>query len=170
MTNPAGVTMPPFEVLEGQVYIVLKGTAVFGQVISINPQSQISTKKVARLGDTNKSTSYQPAEHSFSMEVYSEKDPNELAMLLGGTAKPSSGGWVGTEQLRLNATVAAYDLKIDVYNAATGSGDAKQGTWFLIGCKPASMNIQIQAENPGTVSINGECNDLYYTPAAGIGA
>lgn len=170
MTNPSGVTMATFEVLEGQVYVLVKGSSVFGQVLSINPQSQISTKKVARLGDTNKSTSYQPAEHSFSLEVYSEKDPNELAMLLGGTTKPGSGGWAGTEQLRLNATVTAYDLKVDVYGSATGSGDVKQGTWHLIGCKPASMNVQIQAENPSTISINGECNDIYYAPAAGIGA
>lgn len=169
MANPSGVTMPAFEVLEGQVFILKKGSTVFGQVISINPQSQTPTKKIARLGDTNKSTSYSPTEHSLKLEIYAEKDPNEMGALLG-VAKPGSGGWVGTEQIRLNATIAAYDLTIDVYNAATGSGDVKQGTWTIDNFKPANFNIQIQAENAAQVSLDGECDDIYYVPVAGIGA
>lgn len=170
MASPSGVTMPTVEILEGSVYVLLKGTAVLGQVISVQPQSQVQSRKLARIGDTNKTTSYSPAEHSFNVEVYAERDPNEMAALLGGTAKPVSGGWVGTEQLRLNPTVAKFDLKIDVYNAATGSGDTKQGTWHIVGFKPTTLNPTIQADAVVTIQINGECDDIYYQPAAGIGA
>lgn len=168
MASPT--TVPAFEIQEGQVFIVKKGTTVIGQATRINPQSTAQTRKIARLGDTSKKVSYQPTEHSVSLELYSESDPDQMAALLGGTTKPSSGGWVGSEKLFLNPTIAAFDLLIDVYDAATDGSDNKIGTWTLDDFKPTSLNVNIQADNPATITMNGEMIDLYYTPAAGVGA
>ncbi len=170
MSSPSGVTMPAIEILESSVYVLKKGTQVLGQVVSVQPQSQIQSRKLARIGDTNKTTSYSPAEHSFNVEVYAEKDPNEMAALLGGTQKPVSGGWVGTEQLRLNPTVAKFDMTMEVYGSATGSNDELQGTWHIKGFKPTTLNPSVQADANVTIQINGECDDIYYQPEAGIGA
>lgn len=163
-------TVPTFELQEGQVFVVKKGTTVIGQATRINPQSQSQTRKIARLGDTSKKVSYQPTEHSASLEMYSEADPDQLAQILGGTVKPNSGGWVGTEKLFLNPSIAAYDLLIDVYDAATTGSNTKIGTWTLKTFKPTSINVNIQADNPTTITLNGEMEDLYYTPSAGVGA
>lgn len=168
MASPT--TVPAFQLQEGQVYVVKKSTSVIGQVVRINPQSQVQTRKVARLGDTTKKTSYQPTEHTVSLELYTEYDPAQLALLLGGTAKPGSGGWVGTEKLFLNPTIAAYNLLIEVYDAATDGADNLQGIWTLENFKPTSLNVNIQADNPSTITMNGEMDDLYYEPEAGVGA
>lgn len=168
MASPT--TVPAFQLQEGQVYVVKKSTNVIGQVVRINPQSQVQTRKVARLGDTTKKTSYQPTEHTVSMELYTEYDPAQLAHLLGGTAKPGSGGWVGTEKLFLNPTITAYDLTIEVYDAATDGADNLVGAWTLDNFKPTSLNVNIQADNPSTITMNGEMDDLWYIPAAGVGA
>jgi hypothetical protein len=57
-----------------------------------------------------------------------------------------------------------------VYDAATDGSDNKIGTWTLDDFKPTSLNVNIQADNPATITMNGEMIDLYYTPTAGVGA
>ena len=170
MASPYGVTMPTFEVTESQVYVIKKSTTVLGQVVSIGPQSNIPTRKLPRIGDTNKKTSYGTVEHSVSMEIYSEFDPNEMAAILG-VDKPATGGWVGNEQIRLNPSITAYDLTVEVYTAATGEAtDELAGSWTLKEFKPTQLGIRVQADNAVTFTVNGECNDIYYTPDTGYGA
>jgi hypothetical protein len=169
MASPTGVTMPAFEVAEGQVFVLKKGTQVIGQVSRINPRSQTPSRKIARIGDTTKKTSLSPTESNVSMELYHEMDPNDLGALLG-VPKPGSGGWVGTEEIRLNNTVAPYDLTIEVYDGAVGTGDVLQGKWTLDNFRPASMNVNIQADAAATVTVDGEVDDIYYTPEDGVGA
>lgn len=169
MASPSPVTMPAFEVVEGQVYVVKKSTKVLGQMSSITLNSQTSTKKLARLGDTGKSTSYSPAEYTANLEMYSEFDPDQLGVMLGVT-KPVSGGWVGTEVLRLNATTAAYDLTVEVYGSATGTSDVIKGIWTLTNFKISSMNVPITADNASTITLQGDCDDIKYIPSAGVGA
>lgn len=168
MASPT--TMPALQVQEGQLYVLRRGSTVIGQALRVQPQSNVPTRKVPRLGDTNKSTSYQPAEHSVSIEIYAERDPVALAQLLGGAVKPASGGWVGTEVLSLNPTVAAFDLFVDVYETATGTSDELAGTWTLENFKPSSLSVPVQADNVVTHTINGELDSLTYTPEAGYGA
>lgn len=170
MTHPKGVSMPTFSLLPGQVYVLKKGSRICGQVLSLNPQSQAPTKKVSRIGDTAKSTSFSPVEHTMQMEIYISKDFEELADLLGFTV-PASGGWVGTEQIGLNPTVSTYTLTIETYDANTGlNADNLVGTWTITGYRPSSLNVQIQAENESTATLNGEPGNIYYVPAAGVGA
>ena len=161
MASPSPVTMPAFEVTESQVYVVKKSTTVMGQMASFAMQSNVPSRKVARIGDTNKSTSYSPAEHSANMELYSEFDPDELATILGD---PKGGNWAGTEELRLNSTITAYDLTVEVYDAATGVSDTLLATWTIDNFKPTSLAVQIRADSPVTYTINGECDDIFLTP------
>ena len=170
MASPSPVTMPAFQVTEGQVFILRKASTVLGQVSRVNPRSNTPSRKIARLGDTNKSTSLAPTEHTISVEIYHETDPSELAAILGGTAKPGSGGWVGTEQLFLNATVTPFDLSVDVYDGATGTSDSLVGTWEIADFRPASMNVNIQADSAATITIDGEPASIIFEPAAGVGA
>ena len=170
MASPSPITMPTFEVTQSSVYVVKKGSLVLGQVASANPQSNVPSRKLARLGDTNKHTTYQPAEHSMQLQMYSEFDPDQLAEILGGTIKPSTGGWAGTETLRLNPSIAAFDLTIDVYDAATGVSDTLQGAWTIDNFKPTTLNIPMGADSEITYTLNGECDDIYFSPDAGIGA
>lgn len=177
MSSPYGITMPTFEVTQSSVYVVKKyvdggaNDIVLGQVANANPQSNVPSRKLARLGDTNKHTTYQPAEHSMQLQMYSEFDPDQLAAVLGGTTKPVSGGWSGYEQLRLNPSVTAFDLVIEVYLSATGiSGtDVLQGQWTIDNFKPTTLNIPIGADSEVTYTLNGECDDIWYTPEAQIG-
>ena len=164
--SPVNATMPLMELTESSVFIVRKASNIIGQTIRIQPKSTIPTKKVARLGDTTKKVSYQPTESSVSLEIYTEKDPDQLALLLGGTVKPGSGGWVGTEKLFLNPTITAYDLLIDQYDAASGTSDALVGTWTLKNFKPTSLDLNLQSDNPATLTINGEMEDFYLSPHA----
>ena len=168
MASPT--TLPTLEYLEGQVAVLLKGSTVLGQVVSVSPQSQSATRKLARLGDTDKVTSYGPAEHSLSIELYAERDPDQLAALLGGSTKPGSGGWVGTEILHLNPTITAYNLTLDIYDAATSGTDNKIGSWTFAGFKPSSLSAPFSADNVANVTMNGECSSISYTPVAGYGA
>lgn len=169
MASPSGVTMPAFEVLEGFLYVLKKDTTVLGQCLRIQAQSQIPSRKVARIGDTTKKVTRQPTEHTANLEIYAEKDPDNLGKLLG-VSKPVSGGWAGTEKLTLNPSITPADLTIEVYNAATGTGDTKVGSWTLKNFVPTSLTIPVQADSVVTHQMNGECDDIYYSPAAGTGA
>jgi hypothetical protein len=156
------------EVNEGSVFVLRKGSSVIGQAIRVQPKSTIPTKKIARIGDTTKKVSYQPTESSVAIEIYTEKDPDQLAQLLAGTTKPGGGGWAGTEKLFLNPTITAYDLLLDQYNAATGTSDTLVGTWTMKNFKPTSLDLNVQSDNPATLTINGEMEDFYLSPAAGL--
>lgn len=170
MSNPSGVTMPTFEIVPSAQYVARKGASdVLGQVASINMTSNVPVEKVARVGDTSKSTSYKPAEHNGSIELYTEEDPDELAALLGVT-KPASGGWAGTEVIRLNPTIAAFDVFVDVYDGATGVSDTKVGQWTIDNFKPTSMNLTVGADSNVTITVNFECDDIFNEPEAGVGA
>lgn len=171
MANPFGVTMQAFEIVESAQAVVRKGASdVLGQVASISLNSNVPTRKVARVGDTSKSTSYQPTEHSGSIVIYTELDPDEFGALFGVT-KPASGGWAGTEVIRLNPTIAAFDVFIDIYDAATGvSGDDKVGIWTLDNFKPTSLQVQIESDTTMQITVNFECDDIFYEPEAGVGA
>jgi hypothetical protein len=172
MASPFGVSMPDFEVTESQVYVVKKDSTVLGQVVSIGPQSNVPTRKLPRIGDTNKKTSYGTAEHSVSLEIYSEYDPTEMALIMsGGAISRTTAGWLGTEQIRLNPSITAYDLIVEVYSSATGiTGDEFVGKWTLKEFKPSQLGIRVQADSAVTFTVNGECNDVYYTPDTGVGA
>lgn len=163
MASPSAVTMPAMEVNEGSVFVLRKGTDVIGQAIRVQPKSTIPTKKIARIGDTTKKVSYQPTESSVAIEIYTEKDPDQLAMLLAGTQKPG-GGWAGSEKLFLNPTITAYDLSLDQYNAATGTNDVLVGTWTMKNFKPTSLDLNVQSDNPATLTINDEMEDFYLGP------
>lgn len=169
MSNPAGVTMPTFEYVESSQYVLLKGTYVFGQVQSFSSNGQINTRKIARIGDTTKSTAYDPVENSGSFALYSELDPNDLGRILGVT-KPTSGGWAGTEVLKLDNTIAGATYYLDEYDGATGTGDVKVGRWTLTNLKPSSLQLQVQAGNDTVYTINWSCDAISYTPTAGVGA
>jgi hypothetical protein len=158
------------EVTEGSVFVLRKATKIIGQAIRVQPKSQIPTKKIARIGDTTKKVSYQPTESSVNIEIYTEFDPDQLAAVLGGTQKPGSGGWVGTEQLVLNPTITAYDLILDQYDGALGTGDTLVGTWTMKNFKPTSLDLNVQSDNPATITINGEMENFYLVPHAGLGA
>jgi hypothetical protein len=177
MASPYTISMPTFEITQSSVYVVKKyvdggsGDIVLGQVANANPQSNIPSRKLARLGDTNKHTTYQPAEHSMQLQMYSEFDPDQLAAVLGGTTKPISGGWASGTNLRLNPSVTAYDLVIEVYKSATGtSADVFQGEWIIDNFKPTTLNVPIGADSEVTYTLNGECDDIYYMPVTALGA
>jgi hypothetical protein len=169
MSNPSGVTMATFEYVESSQYVILKGSVVLGQVQSASINSQINTRKIARIGDSSKSTAYDPVEHTGSFGVYSELDPDDLGRILGVT-KPGSGGWAGTEVLKLDNTIAAADYYLDVYDGATGTGDVKVGRWTLDNLKPSTLQMQVQAGNDTVLTINFSCDAITYTPTAGVGA
>lgn len=168
MSTPA--TTPTLEIQEGFLYLVRKGTDVLGQMLSVEMSVQTPTRKLPRLGDTQKIISYGASEFSFRCELYTEKDPDQLAKLLAGTQKPTTGGWEGTETLKINSAVAPYDLLIDVYGTNTGTSDAKVGTWTVKNFKPTQLQIRIQSENASTISMTGEPTEWYLGPAAGVGA
>lgn len=168
MSTP--ITMPTFELQEGFLYVVKKGSDVIGQMLSIEMSAQVPTRKVPRLGDTNKKTTYGATEFSARCELYSEQDPDQLAKLLAGTQKPNTGGWVGTEQLKINPSVGAYDLTVNVYDKNTGSDDALVGAYTIKNFKPTQLQFRVQADNPTTISMSGEPDEWYYIPAAGVGA
>lgn len=168
MSTPT--TMPAFELQEGFLYVVRKGTDVLGQMLSIEMSAQVPTRKVPRLGDTNKKTTYGSTEYSVRCELYSEEDPDQLAKLLNGTQKPGTGGWLGTEELVINPSAAAYDLEVDVYDQNTGTGDAVVGTYTIVNFKPTQLQFRVQADNPTTISMSGEPDRWYYSPTAAVGA
>ena len=170
MASPSPVTMPTLELVEGSVYVLKKATKVIGQAISVRPKASVPSKKVARIGDTNKKVSYQPAEHSVSIELFTEFDPDQLAALMGGTQKPASGGWAGTEKILLNPTIVAFDLILETYLTASGVSDVIQGIWTMKNFKPTSLDLNVQSESSSTITVSGEMDDLYYIPSSGIGA
>lgn len=167
MASP--VTLPTFELTDGQVAIVKKGNSVIGQAARINPQQQSPTSKHARLGSTLKKTLYQPVDTTVSFEMYTEHTLTQLALILGGDTKPLSGGWDGDEQLTLNPTIEPYDMAIEVYDVAA-AGAVLQYTYWLIDFKPNSLNISFQADGVSMCTCNGECVEGYITPASGLGA
>lgn len=168
MSTPT--TMPAFELQEGYQYVMRKSSTVLGQMTSIDLQATIQSRKIPRLGDTAKKISYGAAEYTARLEMYTEADPDGIALLLGGTTKPVSGGWVGTEKLVLNPSVAPFDLLVDVYDANTGSGDSLVGTWTLKNFKPTQVQFRVQADNASTFSISSDLTEWYLTPADGVGA
>src|SRR5262249_11823436 len=145
-----------------------KSTHYFGQVAKIELDATVPTKKVARVGDTSKKTSYQPTEATGSFDLYSEYDPDETALLLG-VAKPGSGGWVGTEVIQLVPSIAAYDIVIEVYTDNSSSA-TKVGAYTITNFKPTGWKLPIGADSDITGAFTFSCDYWAYTPAAGVGA
>jgi len=56
---------------------------------------------------------------------------------------------------------------IDQYDAASGVSDVLIGTWTMKNFKPTSLDLNLQSDNPATLTINGEMEDFYLTPNAG---
>lgn len=166
MSKPGAVTMAPLAVMEGMVYVVSKGAEVLGQVTSINPASNVPTRKVSRLGDTDKATSYSPAEHTVGMEILSSYDARDLALIMGVTPPAAGAAWAAPfGPIFLNPATAAFDLTIDAYSANTGTaGDDLIGTWTLHNFKPTQLGATITADNPVSINCSGECDGIQYAP------
>ena len=169
MTNPLGVTMAAFELTSSPQYVVKIGSTVVGQGNNFNLTSNVPVSKVARIGDTAKSTSRKPVENSWSIDLYAEEDFNELGLILGDT-KPS-GGWSGTEAITLDPTMAAYTLEVEVYDGANGATDALVGTYTLTNAVTTGVNFTIGSDDDAvTISVSGECDSWDLTPESGVGA
>ena len=160
-------TLPAFELMDGQVAVLKKGTDMIGQAARVNPQAQSATSKHARLGSSSKKTRYDAVESRVSVEFYTEHTLQQLGEMLG-TSFPASGGWVGTEKIQLNSTLSAYDLTIEVYNDnVTGT---LEWTLTMKNFKPATFSIQFQADNVSMATLDGECDEFYIEPEAALGA
>lgn len=163
MSSPSGITMPDFDLINSAACIVKVGSTVFGQVRQITPRATTETEKVARVGDTAKSTVYKGVESSLALEVFAQKTLAEVALLLG-VERPTPGGWTGTEVIKLDPTIAPFDVTIEVYDAATGSGDTLQGVLTVKNFKPTTWEFPIGADSNLVHTLDGECDSFEYVP------
>lgn len=161
-------SLPAFELLQGQTAVLKKGSVIIGQAMSVSPQAQTNTNKHSRIGDFRQKTSYSASNNTVQVQFYAEHDPAQLGAFLG-VDKPGTGGWVGTEELRLNTTLPGYDLTIEIYDE--NSGDAVlEGIWTLENFKPNQMGFNVEADNVTMFNLSGDVDDIYLIPEAGLGA
>ena len=169
MASPSPVTMPAFQLTSSPQYVVKIASTVVGQGNNFQLTSTVPVSKVARIGDTTKSTSRKPVENSWSIDLYNSEDFSELGLILGFTMPGS--GWSGTESITLDPTASAYTLTLEVYDGATGVSDTLLGTYTLTNAVTTGLTLTIGADDDAsTAQMTGECDSWDLTPVSGVGA
>ena len=150
-------------------FVLKKSTTVLGQIRSFTIDETINVTEESRISDTTRFRERDDKTSNLNMVVYLQDSLKELAALFGNTLNPATG-WAGTESIKLDPDSTAADYTIEMYNNVSGSA-VLQGTWTVDNWQPTSLNIPV-GDNQGSVvaTVNGVCEALYYTPAAGIGS
>ena len=154
-------TLSDLVVKESYVFVLKKGSNVLGQIRSVQPQAQGTVRQHARIGDVNQKSTAGPNQNTVTIEVYVDDNLYDLARVLG--IEPPGGGWTGSETIKLNPSVTAYDLTIEQYDVNDSTGTLK-AVWTLKGCTPSQFSPDITADSEVTAQIQVTCEDIYVTP------
>lgn len=149
--------LPEFE-FSPTTYSVVADLAgnVLGQVQDINPQSQVNTTDVNRLGDPNTHTVTGTKTSSVSINVFAKQNLEPLADFLNYDELPNPGVPV---QLRVDAP--AKDLEILKFDG-TGSDAVLISKQRLIGYRPTQLSTAMAPNNQEIYAISGSLVDWYY--------
>lgn len=162
MSNPTGITMAALQLLNSSACVLKKGSTVLGQTQGVTPRATIPTEKVGRIGDTAKSTSYKPGEFSVQIRMWSDYTFNDLAEMLGVTTPVDSESII-----KLDPTIAAFDLTLEIYDGATGVADELKGTLTITNFKPTTWELPIDPDANPVHTLDGECDEWHLVPETG---
>lgn len=142
---------------------------MLGQIRSFTVDETINVSEESRISDSTRYRERDDKTSNLNMVVYVQDSVEELAALFGASLNKTTG-WAGTETIKLNPDSTAADYTVEVYNNTSGSA-VLQGTWTIDNWQPTSLNMPV-GDNAGSIvaTVNGACEDIYYTPAAGIGS
>lgn len=128
------------------------------------PSSSAEEKTYNRIGDLNTLKLGGQVTTDVTLQVYVDDHLDEVARVLG-YIRPG-GGWVGTENIKLDPTKVS-DLKIESYDG-TDVGSTLLFTEYINQFRP--MNFSIPEDADGDVRIaelSGSCVAYYIIPVAG---
>lgn len=94
---------------------------ILGQVQSFQWQEAITNKEAFRVGDSTRYRSYLAKDITWQLTMYEDSDFQEIGLLMGGGARPTSG-WVGSEDMTLDLVAGAGMMT--VANFATEATDS----------------------------------------------
>lgn len=153
-----------------KVHIVVKsGSTVLGQIRSFTLDETISVSEEDRISDNTTYRSRDDKDVNLSFVVYIQNSMKEWAIFMGGSTLPGSGGWLGSEVLKLDTASAVQNFTLELYDVTTGSG-AVQGIWTVTGWNAISQSIPVGGAGSTVATINGTATACTYTPSAGVGA
>jgi len=135
------------------------------QARAITPNSTSDERNYARIGDASTLTVGGQVTTSVTLQVYMDNNLEEVARVLG--IKRPSGGWIGTETIRLDPTRVS-DLKIESYDGVDVGADLLY-TEMIYGFRPTGFSVPEEAEGDVRIAeINGSCSAYYIIPKAGL--
>jgi hypothetical protein len=166
--------LPTFDINAHYKYLVYQkldaDTAyqLLGQLKNIDVNGQADQKEYKRVGDQNATKRAGSIAWDVTVVLYDDNDFEEVARCLGA-AKPSSGGWIGTETVILDPTKIS-DFQIKKFDGVTTAANLLS-TESLSNFKPAGLKAGIDAEGDArTYEISGSIDSWQWSPQAGMGA
>ena len=150
-------------------FVLKKSSTVLGQIRSFTVDETINVTEESRIGDSTRYRERDDKTSNLNMIVYVQDSLKELAALLGETLNPATG-WVGDEVIKLDPDSTAADYTVEMYDNISGTA-VLQGAWTIDNWQPTTLSMLV-GDNQGSIvaTVNGVCDDIYYTPAAGIGS
>jgi hypothetical protein len=151
-------------------FVLKKSTTVISQVQSFTIDESITVTEETRLSDITRYQQREPKTSNLNVVIYLSNSMSEYALLMNSadTLNPATG-WVGNEQIELTPDSTAADYTIEMYDSIAAGN--LQGVWTIDNWNPISNNIPVGGDTGSArATVNGVCENLYYTPSAGIGS
>lgn len=121
---------------------------MLGQVQSFNWTSEKETRDTYRVGDSSRHRVYSAINCDWTMTLYEDDDASEIFLAWGGDAKPTAGGWLGTEDVTLTTTDASTTVTIANYDGeATSSTLLWTETLATTYVESVERNLEANSEN-----------------------
>lgn len=137
----------------------------FDQGRVLTPDQAADEREYKRIGDRSSVKVASTVATSVNITLYVENDIEELARVLG-VVRPG-GGWVGTEELKLDPT-KIIDFKIENYSGID-VGSALLFAEYVNRFRGSKLTMALDAEGDVRIAeITGACDDYYIIPAAGV--
>jgi hypothetical protein len=128
------------------------------------PDATADEKTYDRIGDEDQLTVAGQIKNSVTLQVYVDDHLDEVARVLG-YVRPG-GGWLGTENIKLDPTKVS-DIKLESYNGVA-VGSALLFTECVNSFRPLKFSIPEDASGDVRIAeLSGSCTSYYIIPVAG---
>lgn len=149
-------------------YVMIVDGLVMGQVRSFNINETINTATENRISDTTLFKTREDKDSRITIELYMQDNMREFAAVMGGETLPATGGWLGTEVIKLDPDSSGITVQIEVYDSIADGN--LQGTYTLLNFNATSNSIPVgNVEGSVVATIEAACDDISYAPEAGVG-
>jgi hypothetical protein len=142
---------------------------LLGQVLSFDWTETITGKTSQRISDSTEYETFVTKAVAWNATVAVDDDFSEVALVGYDTAKPSAGGWLGSESLAMSLTQTGKTVTITSW-AGEASTSAARVTETMTAVKVKEAKRTLTPGEQDQYMFSGRADTLTRTPATALGA